>query len=407
MSDYSKVYAPPLDPVGGFYASLVNLSTKVSVLQDKLDDILGLRESLAVWQRNATVDAQYRSQVKEKIDAFMKEHSHKECAEFLASRLAAYYTRRISLAKALEKVGNMKPTATTLKLELKADNPEDPAKTALFDCDIMKDMRKSLSELSDIHTLLQNILKGTVKADSVENKSLCDEQYLTSLAKDLSVSSSGLFVNAYSRLDAMMKEIESAERQVRKLEERAASYSRSAEAEEAKQKLKKLEEEYDSFLQTPEAREAVEKLEAMKDHRKKNLCPGNKAYKNMTDEIRKQEEVVLSFTSTPEANAVQNQIKELRKRIFALRNSPEAKAAHMLASKRSDAVDVLKKRMVTEAEQFCRMRNEILKAVADASSEIAFRCRNLPTQVRDVFRTNPPKFAEEIVSLNSQLAYRK
>ena len=127
----------------------------------------------------------------------------------------------------------------------------------------------------------------------------------------------------------------------------------------------------------------------------------------MTDEIRKQEEVVLSFTSTPEAKAVQEQIKELRKRIFALRNSPEAKAAHMLASKRSEAVDVLKKRMATEAEQFCRMRNEILKAVVDASSEIVFRCRNLPTQVRDVFRTNPPKFAEEIVSLNSQLAFRK
>ena len=39
VSDNTKVYAPPLDPVGGFYASLVNLSTKVSVLQEKLDDI--------------------------------------------------------------------------------------------------------------------------------------------------------------------------------------------------------------------------------------------------------------------------------------------------------------------------------------------------------------------------------
>ena len=32
MEDNTKVEAPPLDPVGGFYASLVNLSTKVSVL---------------------------------------------------------------------------------------------------------------------------------------------------------------------------------------------------------------------------------------------------------------------------------------------------------------------------------------------------------------------------------------
>jgi len=390
-----------IDPINGIFTAQSTLFHKVNMLQERLEDILGLKESLEVWKRKTSYDIQYREGTEKKISDYMQSHTPEEVAKFLHDGLYEYYTRRIALGKALEKVGNIVPSSTGLKIIVPGGKPID------VECDIIGDIRKSIAELGDIHTLLANILKKTISPDAVDNKSLCDDEYLAALAGDCAMSPAGLFINAHKRFSAMVEEIESAKRQVAKLKERVASYSNTPEAQKDKAKLNELEESLQKLLSSPEAVADAKRLKALRALRRKHYPDGSDstAAKKIRAQIKAQEKKIADRENGSEVMAVKNLIKEQRKKIMAYRNSPEAKAAALLVDKRNAAIDTLKLRLASEAERFCKMRNEILRSVARATGELA-HCRNLPDVVRDVFRRNPPSSAEDITAMNYKLAFK-
>lgn len=392
----------PIDPIKGIDSAQTRLFYRINILQELLEDVLGLKESRAVWKRNAESDTQYRSSISSKISKFMKTHTEKEVAKFLRDGLYEYYTRRISLARALEKIGNIEPSSSGLNIVATG------RKAVHLDEDIIEDMRKSISQMGEIHRLLLEILKVPLDPDSVDNKSLCDDAYLADLVKDCSLSPAGMFLNAHRRFSDMIDEIKSAERQIEKLKERICSYRKSSEIDREKKVLKDLEQELESLKDSPEifaVRKNIIDLRTKK--RNANLNGGSSADGVKIDcEINIAHKKLDALLKSPEIIKATISVKEQRKKIMSLRDCPESKAAEMLMRKRMEAVDILKKRLVSEAERFCKTRNEILETVDRAMVGMASKCRDLPDAVRDVFRNNPPTVMENISAMNYKLSFK-
>ena len=357
-------------------------------LEDRVKDIIGVKECMSVWDKHVIRDAQLRNDLTQRVSREMRAFSSvKDASEYISRCLFAYYSRRIELAKALTQLEKTKLSEVGMT------------------SDLASEIRQCLAQLSDIHVLLNNILRGTVDPEAVEDKSLCDDKYLASLANDIS-SQSGLFVGASHRFKAMMDEINSVERHISKLQDRAASFSHTAEADADKEVLARLERQLAELNETPEAKAENDKLEAMQDSLK-HLVYNSAEYRDMSQQIDAQKKVVASFMKTPEAVLLKEKIKCQRKRVRAHSETPEALAAAALVDKRKQSLETLEQRLVREATQFCAIRNRILKIVERESDDIISRCHALPENVRDVFRCNPPTSAENITAINYKLAYRK
>jgi len=150
------------------------------------------------------------------------------------------------------------------------------------------------------------------------------------------------------------------------------------------------------------------KLDALRAMQREHFPKGSISEKAraLAADIDKLDNKLTSYFNTPEANKIKEEMKSLRKKIRLYRESPEAKAAKALADKRKEALKTLELRLVTEAERFCSMRNEVLRSMSQATRNIASRCSNLPQSVRDVFRKNPPSYAEDVEMMSSQIAFK-